>query len=214
MPISTAFSHNIKDQSGTLIRVGVFPNPPVAFKDTNGKWQGISIDVLEAIAKKQKWKLEFVEAPFSVLLKKLDSHQVDILSMMAYSKIRAKKYMFTRNPLISNWGVVYSKGKSNIASLLDLEDKRVAVMKNNIHDTGFRKEAKKFDLKFKLVELPNFRDVVKSVNEGDADAGVVNRLFGSLNGHKYNLVETGIIFNPINIHYSTLDPKHKTILSK
>ena len=213
LPFSSAFSHDIKDQPGELIRVGVFPNPPVAFKDTDGKWRGISIDVIEKIASKQGWKVEFVEAPFSVLLKKFEKHQIDILSMMAYSEARAKKYIYTRNPLISNWGVVYSKGKANIASLLDLEGKRVAVMKNNIHDAGFRREAQKFDLKFKLINRPNFRDVMKSVSAGDVDAGVVNRLFGSLNGRKYNLVETGIIFNPINIHYSTLNPNHKVILN-
>ena len=209
----TASAKSTKDQPGQLIRVGVFPNPPVAFKDEAGKWRGISIDVLEAIAKIKGWQLQFVQGSFSQNLKKLETHDVDILSMMAYSETRAKKYSFSRHPLISNWGIVYSKGSNYIASLLDLEGKRVAVMKNNIHDTAFRKQAGKFGLTYTRVDKPNFRDVMKSIQKGDADAGVVNRLFGSLNAQQYNLVETGIIFNPINIHYSALDPDYKVILS-
>lgn len=210
---STATAKSTKDQPGQLIRVGVFPNPPVAFKDETGKWRGISIDVLEAIAKIKGWQLQFVQGSFSQHLKKLETHEVDILSMMAYSDARAKKYSFSRHPLISNWGIVYSKGSNYIASLLDLEGKRVAVMKNNIHDTAFRKQATKFGLSYTRVDRPNFRDVMQSIQKGDADAGVVNRLFGSLNAHEYNLVETGIIFNPINIHYSALNPDYEVILS-
>jgi len=209
---SLSWAKPMQNISGQHIRVGVFANPPLAFKDQNGIWQGISIDVINAVASQEGWNLDYVEDSFSGLLKKLETHQVDIMAVMGYSRARAKKYTYTRNPLISNWGVVYSKGKSNIASLLDLEGKRVAVMKNNIHDTAFRSEAKKFDVQINHVELANFSDVLKSISVGDVDAGVVNRLFGSLNAHKYNLLETGIIFNPINIHYATLEPKNKKLL--
>lgn len=210
--ISSAFAGHIKDEPGQLIRVGVFPNPPVAFKDDNGEWRGISIDVLQAIADKKKWKLEYVQGSFSDLLKYFESDKIDLISMMAYSDKRAKKYTFSKSPLISNWGLVYSHPDSKISSLLDLEGKRIGVMKNNIHDTAFRKLIKKFDINLTIVELANFRDVMENTKTDKIDAGVANRLFGALNANKYNLVETGIIFNPINIHYSSLHPGNKTVL--
>jgi len=210
---TSVFAHGIKDEPGQVIRIGVFPNPPVAFKDDKGKWRGISIDVLQAIANQKGWKLEYVEGSFSKLLKNFEADEIDIISMMAYSDKRAEKYTFSRNAIISNWGLIYSRPDSKISSLLDLEGKRVGVMKNNIHDTAFRKLAKKFNLKIKVVELENFRDVMENVQTGKIDAGVANRLFGALNASKYHLAETGIIFNPINIHYSSLKPEHKTILN-
>lgn len=212
LPIASVSANHIKDIPGQLIRVGVFPNPPVAFKDDSGTWRGISIDVLDAIADKQEWKLEYVEGSFSQHLKNFESKKIDIISMMAYSDKRAKKYTFSHSPLISNWGLVYSSPDSKISSLLDLDGKRIGVMKNNIHDTAFRKLIKKFDIKLTIVELANFRDVMENTKAGKVDAGVANRLFGALNANKYNLVETGIIFNPINIHYSSLHPDNKVIL--
>ncbi|VAW98122.1 diguanylate cyclase/phosphodiesterase (GGDEF & EAL domains) with PAS/PAC sensor(s), partial [hydrothermal vent metagenome] len=129
------------------------------------------------------------------------------------SKERAKKYSFTRTSLIGNWGLVYARPNSNISSLLALEGKRVAVMKNNIHDTAFRKLVEKFDLKVEIVALDNFRDVMKSVQTKEVDAGVANRLFGVVNADKYDLVETGIVFNPINIHYASQGKNHISLLN-
>ncbi|MEE8379090.1 MAG: EAL domain-containing protein, partial [Gammaproteobacteria bacterium] len=169
-------------------------------------------DILKAIADKQGWQLEFVPGSFSDQLKNFENHQIDLIIMMAYSTNRAQKYTFTHNPLISNWGLLYSQADSKIGSLLDLRGKRVAVMRNNIHDRAFRKLTKDFGVNIQIVELDNFSDVMESVAKGEADAGVANRLFGALNADKYSLVETGIIFNPINIHYSMLNSNNNTVI--
>lgn len=212
LSVTSVYATQLEDEPGQRIRVGVFPNSPVAFKDKNGQWRGISIDVLQAIADKQEWKLEYVQGSFSELLNYFETNKIDIVSMMAYTDKRAKKYTFSKNPLISNWGLVYTRPDSKISSLLDLKGKRVSVMKNNTHDVAFRKLIKKFDIDLEIIALPNFRDVMKSVQTGKADAGVANRLFGAINANQYNLVETGIIFNPINIHYASLHPDNKVIL--
>ena len=207
-----ASEHDIQDEPGQLIRVGAFNNPPIAFKDVDGQWQGISVDILKAVADKKGWQLEFVPGSFSDHLKNFESHKIDLVIMMARSAKRAQKYTFTHNPIISNWGLIYSQADSNIGSLLDLNGKRVAVMRNNIHDKAFRKLAKEFSLNVEIVGLDNFSDVMESVRKGEVDAGVANRLFGVLNADQYGLVETGIIFNPINIHYSVLGSKNSPVI--
>ena len=207
------YAHEIEEgKKGHSLRVGMFSNPPLAFKGKDGHWQGISVDLLEAIAGRQGWQLEYIEAPFSEQLKKFRKHQIDLIIMMAYSDERAKKYIFTHNPIISNWGLVYARPGSGIGSLLDLQGKRVGVMRNNIHDRAFRKLVEKFSLQVDIVELDNFRDVMKSVSNKRIDAGVVNRLFGAQNARKYELVETGILFNPINIHYASYGAGHRKII--
>ena len=209
---TSVIARDLKNIPGETIRVGVFPNPPVAFKDKQGQWRGISIDTLQAIADEKGWKLKFVENSFAGLLKDFAQDKIDIISMMAYSDKRAKTYTYSKNPLISNWGLVYSQPSSKISSILDLEGKRVGVMKNNIHDRAFRKLAQKFGVNVTIVELATFRDVMKNIQSNKIDAGVANRLFGAINADKYHLVETGIIFNPINMHYSSLNPNNKVVL--
>lgn len=212
LPVDHSFGNEIENKPGQLIRVGVLDNPPVSFKDEDGKWRGISIDILQTIANDEGWVLEFVPGSFSSLLNKFKEHQIDIISGMGYSNERAKKYTYNTIPIISNWGVIYSRTDVKIGSLLDLQDKRIAVMRENIHDRAFRKLVQEFDLKVEIVEVENFSDVLESVGAGKADAGVVNRLFGALNAEKYQIVETGIIYNPINMHYVSLEARYSVIL--
>lgn len=205
-------AHDLPNEPGQLIKVGVWKNPPVVLQTKNGEWTGITIDILKNIAEQNGWQLKFVPGTFAEHLQNLKNHNIDLLSAIAYSAKRAEIYSYTRNPTISNWGLIYARTDSKIGSLLDLDNKKVAVMRNNIHDKVFRKLADNFGIKPKLVELDNFSDVMRSIHEGSADAGVANRLFGALNAEKYNLVETGIIFNPINIHYAAPTNKHSAIL--
>lgn len=212
LSVSPAVGRELRDKPGQLIRVGVFSNPPVVLQDESGQWHGITVDILRAIAEDKGWKLEFHPGSFADNLEMLENDQIDLLSTMAYSEQRAEKYTFNHSPLISNWGLIYIRPGTKVGSLLDLENKHVAVMRNNIHDKAFRNLATKFDVKLTIVDRDNFSDVMESVRDGSADAGVANRLFGALHASKYGLVETGVIFNPINIHYATLHSKNAAIL--
>lgn len=205
-------AHEYTDTGRPLLRIGVWNNPPLVLQDADGQWSGISIDVLKSIAAEHGWKLTLVPGSFSEHLENLNDHKIDLLTSIAYSSTRAEKYAFTQQPLISNWGLVYAQPGSKIGSLIDLDGKRVAVMEKNIHDTAFRSLIEKFGVRVTIIEKASFRDVMMSVQNGEADAGVVNRLFGATNASKYELVETGIIFNPINIHYAAPRNGHNDIL--
>lgn len=198
---------NINESGQPVLRVGVWENPPVIVNGDDGQWSGIAIDVLKSIAAKHHWVLTFVPGSFSQQLENLDNKNIDILAAIAYSKPRAKKYYFSRHPVISNWGLIYVRPGSYIGSLVDLQNHRVAVMKGNIHNLAFRRLLKKFNIQAKIIEKDSFIDVMKSVRSGEVDAGVVNRLFGAKNANHYELVETGIVFNPINIHYAYANKK-------
>jgi len=211
--ISGTYGHELADEPGQLIRVGVWHNPPVVLQDQDGQWHGIAIDTLRYIAEQKHWQLEFVPGSFADQMKALEEHRIDLLSAIAYSKQRAKKYSYNHVPIISNWGLVYARADSGIGSLLELEGKRVAVMKNNIHASVFSDLAKEFGVELTLVGCDDFSDVMTSVDSGQTDAGVVNRLFGAVNANAYGLVETGIVFNPINIHFAAPHSEHAAILN-
>ncbi|MFO7602606.1 MAG: EAL domain-containing protein [Gammaproteobacteria bacterium] len=207
-----ASAHELVDRPGQQIRVGVWQNPPVVLQGPDGEWTGISIDILKRIARQKDWQLVFVPGTFAEHLQNLQDHNVDLLSAIAYSSKRAELYDYTHTPIISNWALIYTRTDARIASLLELDRRKVAVMRNNIHARAFHELVKTFEINPSLVEVDNFSDVMLSVQRGQADAGVVNRLYGAVNAEQYGLVETGIIFNPINMHYASPRNQHGAIL--
>ncbi len=195
------------------LRVGVWENPPVVLRDADGQWRGIAVDTLRAIADERRWRLVFVPGSFAQQLSNLEQHKIDLLSAIAYSDKRAEKFSYTDNSFLSNWGIVYARADAHIGSLLDLQGKRVAVMRNNTHAHAFRELARKFSVELQILECDNFSQVMQAVRAGRADAGVVNRLFGALNAQPYHLAETGIVFNPIDIRYAAPGGSHRAVLA-
>lgn len=189
------------------IKVGVYDNPPILYKDGNGQYKGLSIEILEHIASKEGWDLEYVSGTWPECLERLESGKTDIQVYIAYSKKRAKKYDFTSETLFSNWGQVFSQPSSDIDSILDLEQKTIALLKRAIHNSPFRELLNKLGFKYKIIEVDSNVSVLRFIEEGKADAGVVNRVFGDIRANEFDVKKTSIIFNPIEIRYAV--PKGK-----
>lgn len=188
--------------SPQIVRVGVFDNRPIVFTLQDGRPAGIAIDVLEEVARKEGWTLNYVAAPWAELLHKLDDDSVDLVVGIAYSEERAEHYNFTRENLVGNWGVVYRRPELRIVSPLDLEGRRVAMLRGGTHSIAFLQLLRQFGVNATAIETNSYAEAMDLASEGKADAAVVNRTFATLNAHRYQVAETGIIFNPIYVHYA------------
>lgn len=202
-PVLADAVENTSAEDRKSIRVGVFDNSPIVILHNNAEPEGIAIDVIRAIAAQEGWRLQYVPAAWDELLKLLDNGKIDLLVGIANSPERAQQYRFNRESLLGNWGMVYRHASANINSLIDLKGQPVALMRGSIHSTVFVRLMKDFGLKFAPVYVDTYPEVLQAVERGEAKAGVVNRTFGALNAHRHaNVVETGIVFNPIYIHYA------------
>ena len=184
------------------VKVGVYDNYPIVFQDKNGEFSGLSVDVLKYIAEKENWNIEYVFGSWHECIKRLDHGEIDVQVYIAYSKERALKYDYTQEALLSNWGVVYTWPGSGIETILDLQGKRVALMKESIHPTAFKQLINTFDIKVEIIDIDNHTDGFKLVRDKKVDAIVVNRIFGLSNAKQFNVEKTNIIFNPIEIRYA------------
>ena len=185
------------------VRVGVFDNSPIVALRKNAAPEGIAIDVIREIAAQEAWQLKYVPGSLDELLKLLDTGKIDLLVGLAHSEERAQRYRFNRESLLGNWGIIYRHTGAKINSLIDLRGQPVALLRNNIHANFFTRLMKDFGLGFTAVNTDTFAQVLETVDRGEAKAGVVNRTFSVLNAHRHgNVVETGIVFNPIYIHYA------------
>lgn len=193
-------------QGGIPVRVGVADNPPIVTATPGVPPQGIAIDVIRAVANREGWRITYVPDSWDNLLARLDKGEIDLLVGIAYSDERAKRFQFSQQSLIGNWGMVFRHTQSHIESLPDLKGKRVALMRGSTHSQALIDLAKQFDAGFTPVYVDTYAEVLQAIVERKADAGVVNRVFAALHAHQNGLVATGIVFNPIFVHYAA--PKH------
>ena len=111
------------------IRLGVYENSPKVFSNNTGEIVGIFPDLLETIAQRENWQIKHIPCKWTQCLEKLESAEIDVMVDVAYSKNRAEKFYFTNETVFINWATIYSQQGLNLESLLDLQGKKVAVMK-------------------------------------------------------------------------------------
>ena len=185
-----------------LIRVGAYENKPKIFTDESGNVVGLFADILNHISKEEGWQLEYVHGSWSQCLKRLEENEIDLMVDVAYSEKRAQKYHFTNVTVLINWAIVYAGTNQKIESLIDLNGKRIAVMKASIHTEGvegIKSLAKNFDINCRFVEVESYQEVFERISNGEVEAGVVNRIYGSLFSKAYNVRQT----SPLDICSNT-----------
>jgi ABC-type amino acid transport substrate-binding protein len=193
-------------EAADTVRVGLYENKPLVFMDDNGRAKGIFIDILEYIAAKEQWDLEYIYGSWPECLDRLESGEIDLMTAIAFSKERAKKYNYTYETVITNWGQVFVPKGSKINSILDLDKKKIAVKMEDIHFYGIRELTSKFNMECRFIESDGYDVVFELIEVDRVHAGVVNRIFGLQNKDKYPVQETPMMFNPIEVRYAA--PKH------
>jgi PAS domain S-box-containing protein len=197
----------------TVVKIGVYDNAPIVFKNKSGGYSGLSVEILEHIATKEDWKIEYVFGSFAQCLERLERGDIDLQVYIAYSKERALKFDFNQETLLSNWGVVYIRPGSGIETILDLEGKRVALMEQSIHPRAFLKMTEAFHVQPVIIPVADHSDGFTLVAENKADAVVANRIFGLAHAGMYKIEATNIIFNPIEIRYAAPKGRNPAILA-
>lgn len=105
---------------------------PFEYKDEKGNMVGIDIDILNAIAEDQKFKVTYSPMAFKGVVPSVQTKQADIgIAGMSITDDRKKIVDFTE-PYFES-GVSLAVGKdSNIKSVEDLKGKKVAVKKGTV----------------------------------------------------------------------------------
>jgi two-component system sensor histidine kinase EvgS len=192
-------------QAPLIIRVGAYENRPKIYTDESGNIVGLFPDVLNYTAQKEGWRLQYVHGTWSQCLERLKKNEIDLMVDVAFSEERAREYNFTHETFLVNWATVYAGRKQAIESLIDLSGKKIAVMKNSIHtegDGGIKSLALKFDIDCTFVEVDSYKEVFELLSNNKVDAGIVNRIFGSLFSKEYEVRKTSIIFNPRHLKFA------------
>lgn len=188
--------------AGERVRVGLYENSPKIALSASGKPEGIFVDLIEAIAEKEDWDLEYVPGTWREGLARLAEGKIDLMPDVAQTTEREQLYAFHREPVISSWNQIYARRGSGIRSLLDLNGKRVAVLEGSTQQELFMHMVAGFSLSVTLLPQPDFAAAFRAVAEGRTDAVVTNRFYGIRHAMAAGLEDTAIIFNPSRLFFA------------
>lgn len=198
--------------AGKLIRVGIYENVPKVFTDEFGRPSGIFVDLIEDIAAREGWMIEYVHGTWGESLDRLEEGKIDLMPDVAFTTERAKRFAFHAEPVLSDWFQIYALKGSGILSLLDLDGKKIAVLEQSIQQDAFASLIEGFNIDVEIVPLPDYARAFASVRDGLVDAVITNRFYGSYNRAKYDLEDTAVIFSPTELFFAVSRKTDRAIL--
>ncbi|MDI3542572.1 MAG: hypothetical protein PWP57_175 [Candidatus Atribacteria bacterium] len=205
---------SLPGEAKRVLLVGVYDNPPLVFQE-EGKVRGMYPEVLEYIAQREGWDVEYIVLPFSVLLSHLRDGRLDLLLSVAYSEEREKYLDFNQQTFLVNWGEVYTSPSSlSVSSLSDLSSKKIAVVKDDIYGEELKKLLRNLHIEAQFWETEDYQGVFAAVKEGRADAGVVSRLYGGQFAKFAGLAATPIVFLPTELRFAVPQGKNRDIIDR
>ena len=195
------------------IKVGVYQDFPLVFYDQEGRAHGVYVDVLNHIAAKENWAIEYVPCKWVDCLNMLENGEIDLLTAIAYSKERTKKYDFNEETVFPNWGQVYTTQNVKLDSIGQLAGKTVAGLEEDIYFKSLKELTDKSRLEVVYRGGDEYDEVFRLLEQGEVDAGILPRLYGDLNEKRFNVKKTTIIVRLSELRFAALKSSNKEILA-
>ncbi|WP_049476358.1 ABC transporter substrate-binding protein/permease [Streptococcus constellatus] len=141
---------------------------PFVFQDSNNKYTGIDMDLINAIAKDQGFTIEITNPGFDAALNAVQSGQADgMIAGMSVTDARKETFDFSEPYYTAN-AILAVKESSTIASYKDLKGKTIGVKNGTASQTFLTKNQSKYDYKIKT--FSDASSMYDSLNSGSVDA--------------------------------------------
>lgn len=193
------------DQNFRDVRVGVYDNYPKIYRDEAGNIKGFWADITNYIAKKENWNVVYVHDTWDNNLNKLEKGEIDFMVDVAVSEEREERFTFNNETALISWGVFYTQEGEKIESFQNLEGKKIAILTSGIHysgPAGLKEILSSFGLSAQIINVENYEDVFKLLDNKQADVGIVSWYFGVANEQRYKVQRTSLLFNPVELKFA------------
>jgi PAS domain S-box-containing protein len=191
-----------RDPAPRALRVGVYEFEPLVSVRGQGGPGGLYVDLLEHVARQEGWRLVYVPGTWDDCLRALLDGEVDLVPVVGYSEERARRFAFTAESPVLDWGVVFTREGSPIESLFDLQGKRIGALRGSIYTRNFRAMLEQFGIEAHVVEEGDYRAAFGALRRGDVDAAINAQVAGAALASEYHLEPTQIVFSPVKLAYA------------
>ena len=186
-----------------VVSIGVYHNPPKILINAEGEVSGFFGDLIKEIADRENWNLQLVLCEWDECLTLLKDGKIDLLPDVAKTSAREESMSFHQQPALHSWSQVFAHKNTSISSVLDLNQKRVAVLDGSVQQSFLTQLAKEFELTIDWQIIKGFQQGLELIDAGQADALATNNLFGGFHANQYNLEPTAIIFQPAQLYFAS-----------
>ena len=194
------------------IKVGIYNNPPKIFFDADHKPQGIYVAILEYAAKEEDLELSYVDCEWNECFEALQRGEIDILPDVAHTLEREQKVLFSREVVLSSWSVLYKHKYSHIASILDLDHKKVAIVKQSIQAQAIKIYTKRFNITPIFQEVGSFDEAFAVAQKENFDAVLTNRFYQPKENNSL-FEKTDILLEPSMLKFA-FTPTNETLRAR
>jgi PAS domain S-box-containing protein len=201
-----------KDLISRKVRVGLYENKPKIYTGEAGVASGIFPDILEEIARKEKWQLSYVPCEWVGCLDALEKGRIDLMPDVAFTPDRNDQFDFHTEEVVGSWSAVYAKSRKQMSKIADLNGRRIAVLEGSIQQTILEQMVGGFGFQVTFIEAKSFEEAYSLMANGAADAVVSNHFFGDYFHQQYGLEKTPIVFNPVSLYFATASGANPDLL--
>jgi len=144
--------------------------PPFEIVDSSGNVIGFDVDLMNAIAEDQGFKVEYLDQDFAGLIPALQTGNIDIIaSGMTITEEREEQVDFSEPYITAGLALAVTVDNEEIQSVDDLQGKTVAVQTGS---TGYLKaeELKEAGVIAEIKDFPHVNEAIEELKIGGADA--------------------------------------------
>lgn len=196
------------------LRVGVYDNPPKVSVDEHGEAGGLFVRLLNAIARREHWEIEYVPCEWAQCLLDLREGRLDLMPDVALTEVREEFLEFHQVPVVQGWSQVYAFPQSGVSSLEALGARRIAVLEGSVQESHLREQrSRNRELDYEVRTYSRLPAVLGAVREGETSAAVSNNFYGRQHARAYGLVETPVTFGLAGLYYAATPGAHEERLA-
>lgn len=198
---------------GQIFRVCYYDGFPLTFRNADGNPSGLFVEILNGIAREERWSLQYRHESWENCLNALRNDDVDLVLAIAENEDRVRFSRFSRETVLTNWGVLFSAKGRSVQSIMELQGKHIAVLRSDVYGPPLMDLLNRFHIEVRYTEVPSYDTVMAMVESGRADLGLTNRIFGTFAQKRYAVQPTPIVVHPVELKFAASLNAPATILS-
>ena len=202
------------DGSARELRVGLYDNPPKIHVDEQGRAAGLFVELLDAIAREEGWRIRYERCEWDACLRRLERGELDLMPDVAWSTARAERFDFHQTPVAYSWSQVFRAPHVQVQDMRDLAGRRVALLRASVQTGELETVLAGLGVPWTPVAAATYDEAFVAVREGRADVAVANNYFGGPAARRYGLTESSIVFNPVTLFYAAPRGHHPEVLAR